>query len=54
MPMGSGIAGRVALTGEHAVIYDVREEPDFNADYDSGTFKTKSMICVPVKDVEGR
>jgi len=54
MPLGTGIAGRVALTGEPAVIYDVREEPDFNPNYDSGTFKTKSMCCVPVKDVEGR
>lgn len=54
MPLGTGIAGRVALTGEPAVIYDVREEPDFNPSYDSGTFKTKSMCCVPVKDVEGR
>jgi tRNA-specific adenosine deaminase 1 len=54
MPLGSGIAGRVALTGDPAVIYDVREEPDFNPSYDSSTFKTKSMCCVPVKDVEGR
>ncbi|GMI35151.1 hypothetical protein TrCOL_g4742 [Triparma columacea] len=54
MPLGSGIAGRVALTGEAAVIYSVKDEPDFNPSYDSASFKTKSMCCVPIKDVEGR
>ncbi|GMH79403.1 hypothetical protein TL16_g08133 [Triparma laevis f. inornata] len=53
IPVGKGIAGRVALTGEPAIIYDVRSEPDFNSKFDNEGFITKSMVCTPVIDSEG-
>ena len=56
VPVGVGIAGRVALTGESATIYDCRSEPDWTNTFDGGdsNFVTKHMLCVPVMNSDGK
>ena len=45
-----GIAGWVAGHGETVIINDVQSDPRFFNDVDKKTaFKTRSMICLPVK-----
>jgi len=47
----SGIAGRVALTGETLNISDAYSHPDFNPIIDKDTgYKTKTILCMPVYD----
>lgn len=50
LPLGQGIAGWVAQTGEPLNIEDVYEDKRFFRDYDIKTgYRTKSMLCVPLK-----
>lgn len=50
LPMGQGIAGWVAKTGEPLNLADVYEDSRFCRDYDNKTgYRTKSMLCVPLK-----
>jgi signal transduction histidine kinase len=50
LPVGQGIAGYVAQTGEAVLINDVDKDPRWNGSYDETSgFRTQSMICVPVK-----
>lgn len=50
IPLGSGIAGYVAEHGEPLVIPDVTVEERFFKDVDEKSgFKTRSIICVPLK-----
>ncbi|MBI5846394.1 MAG: HD domain-containing protein [Nitrospirae bacterium] len=47
---GQGIAGWVAETSESIIIHDVASDPRFFGGADiKSTFRTKNMICVPVK-----
>lgn len=47
----SGIAGRVALTGESLNIPDAYAHPDFNPEVDKGTgYRTRSILCMPIHD----
>ena len=48
---GEGIAGNVVQTGESEVVLDCAKDSRFtgNVDAQSG-FKTKSLICVPLKN----
>jgi signal transduction histidine kinase len=50
IPLGLGIAGHVARTGEPMMVQDVLNEPKWAPEYDriSG-FQTRSLLCVPVK-----
>ncbi|MEN2984675.1 MAG: HD domain-containing phosphohydrolase [Dictyoglomaceae bacterium] len=53
IPLGEGIAGWVAKTGEPLIANNVEEDPRFAKKYDSATsFKTKSILCVPLKTKE--
>ena len=55
VPLGAGIAGRVASTGQPMNIPDVYAEPLFNRAVDQQTgYRTKSILCVPVIDHRGR
>ena len=51
IPIGSGIAGRVAATGETQNVSDPYSHPDFNADVDRRTgYRTQSILCSPILD----
>eukprot|EP01083_Nonionella_stella_P240251 840059_1 len=50
LPMGSGIAGYVAQTGEMVNIPDAYEDNRFNPEIDKITkYSTKSVLCVPIE-----
>eukprot|EP01138_Halocafeteria_seosinensis_P000408 gb/GECG01000421.1/.p1 GENE.gb/GECG01000421.1/~~gb/GECG01000421.1/.p1 ORF type:complete len:1062 (+),score=145.17 gb/GECG01000421.1/:1-3186(+) len=49
IPLGRGIAGIVAQSGETILIRDAYADPRFNVDVDRETgFKTRQILCVPV------
>ncbi|MCR4408127.1 MAG: GAF domain-containing protein, partial [Anaerolineae bacterium] len=49
LPLGTGIAGTVAQTGEPLIVNDVRHDPRWYTDLDMITdFATRSIICVPL------
>ena len=51
VPMGVGIAGSVAATGEVVNIPDAYEDDRFNKEVDRKTgYHTKSILCVPIND----
>jgi putative methionine-R-sulfoxide reductase with GAF domain len=62
MPIGTGIAGKVAETGATFNIVDAHSHPDFNPDFDMANplraergvtaevFLTKSILCMPIFD----
>jgi putative ABC transport system ATP-binding protein len=62
MPIGTGIAGKVAETGVTLNIVDAYSHPDFNPDFDMANprraergvtaevFLTKSILCMPIFD----
>ena len=51
IPVGSGIAGRVAATAEVQNIPDPYNHPDFNAKVDRETgYRTRSILCMPIFD----
>jgi len=55
IPLGSGIAGTVALSGESINIPDAYADDRFNADVDAKTgYRTRSILCLPIKDRDGR
>ncbi len=54
LPMGQGISGRVAATGELLNIVDAWELPYFDRSFDLiNNFRTKSVLCLPIKDRQG-
>jgi serine/threonine-protein kinase len=55
LPLGSGIAGAVAQTGETVNVPDAYADPRFdrNVDLRSG-YRTLNMLVVPVWDAAGR
>ncbi len=55
IPLGSGIAGAVAQSGESIRIDDAYADPRFNQDVDKQTgYRTRSILSLPVKDHSGR
>ncbi|CAK9021002.1 Guanylate cyclase D [Durusdinium trenchii] len=53
IPVGKGIAGHVAETGEVVIIKDAYKDERFNPSIDKKTgLKTTSILCVPVFDPE--
>ena len=54
-PIGSGIAGAVAQTGQTIRIDDAYADPRFNRDVDRQTgFRTRSILSLPVKNRDGK
>ena len=50
VPLGEGICGHVAQTGQPMLVPDVRQEPRFYAEAERLTgFETHSILCVPVR-----
>jgi putative ABC transport system ATP-binding protein len=55
IPMGSGIAGAVAASGEAIRVDDAYADSRFNPDVDKQLgYHTKSILCLPVKNSEGK
>jgi len=55
MPLGKGIAGHVALSGEELIIDDVQADKRHNGEFDAiSGFKTRNMLCLPVRDSQER
>lgn len=54
IPLGSGIAGAVAQTGQAIRIDDAYSDPRFNRDVDKQTgYHTRSIISLPIKNRAG-
>jgi putative ABC transport system ATP-binding protein len=54
IPIGTGIAGAVAQSGQPIRIDDAYNDPRFNRDVDRQTgFRTRSIISLPIKDQAG-
>jgi len=54
VPMGRGIAGTVAQTGQAMNIVDAYDEPLFNRAIDDATgYRTRSILCMPLKNGRG-
>jgi putative ABC transport system ATP-binding protein len=54
IPVGSGIAGAVAQTGQAIRIDDAYSDPRFNRDVDKQTgYHTRSIISLPIKNRSG-
>lgn len=51
IPLATGVAGRVAETGEGMTVSDPYNHPDFNSEVDRSTgYITRSILCLPVFD----
>ncbi|MGH9651214.1 MAG: GAF domain-containing protein, partial [Terriglobales bacterium] len=55
IPLGAGIAGHVARTGETVNIADAYQDPRFNVEVDHRTgYHTRTILCMPMKNPEGK
>jgi putative ABC transport system ATP-binding protein len=55
IPLGSGIAGRVAATGKPLNVVDAYADPLFRPDVDVATgYRTHTMLTLPISDGQGR
>ena len=55
IPLGSGIAGAVAVSGESIRVDDAYADPRFNPDVDKQlNYRTRSILCLPVKNSHGK
>jgi putative ABC transport system ATP-binding protein len=54
IPIGKGIAGRVAATGETLNVEDAWSHPDFNREIDERTgYRTRSVLAMPIYNRKG-
>ena len=55
LPIGRGIAGSVAASGELVLLHDAYADERFDPSYDFSTgYRTQSMLCAPIKNRSGR
>ncbi len=55
LPMGKGLAGYVARTGETVNITDAYRDPRFNPDIDHKSgYTTQTVLCMPMRNREGK
>jgi len=55
VPMGVGIAGHVAKTGETVNIPDAYKDPRFNPEVDRKTgYHTRTILCMPMRNRQGK
>ena len=55
LPLGKGIAGHVAKTGEVVLIPDAYSDPRFNPEVDKRTgYRTRTILCVPIRNKAGK
>jgi HD-GYP domain-containing protein (c-di-GMP phosphodiesterase class II) len=54
LPLGKGISGRVAESGELINVVDAWELPFFDRSFDvKNNFRTRSVLCIPIKKHSG-
>lgn len=54
IPVGQGVAGYVALTGQTLNIPNAYEDPRFDPSVDQKTgYRTNSILCMPICDTDG-
>ena len=54
VPLGEGIAGTVAATGETINIPDAYSDPRFSSSFDKATgYRTNTILCMPVYNADG-
>lgn len=54
VPVGQGIAGAVAATGETINITDAYADPRFSSSADKATgYRTNTILCMPIKGTDG-
>lgn len=55
LPVGKGIAGYVAATGETINLTDAYADPRFNPEIDkSSGYKTRTILCMPMKNKDAK
>ena len=55
LPLGKGIAGHVAKSGEVVLIPDAYSDPRFNPEVDKRTgYRTRTILCVPIRNKAGK
>ncbi len=55
LPLGKGIAGHVAKTGDVVNIPDAYADPRFNPDVDKRTgYRTRNILCLPIRNKAGK
>lgn len=55
VPLGVGIAGHVAKTGETVNIPDAYKDPRFNPEVDRKTgYQTRTILCMPMRNRQGK
>jgi sigma-B regulation protein RsbU (phosphoserine phosphatase) len=55
LPLGKGIAGHVAQSGEIVLIPDAYADPRFNPEVDKRTgFRTRNILCLPIRNKGGQ
>lgn len=53
LPIGKGLAGTVAATGEPVILNDAYADPRFDRSHDQRSgYRTRSMLCVPIRNRE--
>jgi len=51
LPIGKGLAGTVAATGEPVILHDAYADGRFDRSLDQKTgYRTRSMLCVPIRN----
>jgi len=54
VPIGTGVAGSVAATGEAINLPDAYADPRFHREVDQATgYRTRAMLCVPMRNTRG-
>jgi sigma-B regulation protein RsbU (phosphoserine phosphatase) len=55
LPVGQGLSGYVAQTGDEVLIDDAYEDPRFNQEVDRASgYRTKSVLTTPMRNKEGK
>ncbi len=55
LPIGKGLAGFVAETGEYVILHDAYADPRFDQTQDRRSgYRTRSMLCVPIRNRDGK
>jgi phosphoserine phosphatase RsbU/P len=55
LPLGQGLAGSVAASGQSVIVNDAYADPRFEQSFDRASgFRTRSILCAPIRNRDGR